>query len=347
MRLVRLAPDQLDLYREHFRIDFANHTAGKHQSRRPAAGQTGSFPERSGTVFEPLTAVERASGEKPVLISGFRRFYATSNNVNSRFQVFLIKPRTVLNAVKESVLIKSSGNLISDWEKAAWIIALNKVSPVFHSALETAGLLGRAARALQVPVSNLVPLCPIMTEHNNRSALISAASLPLPFLHRCQGCGVDVIKASLLAHYDSQERPLATILTCLVKSLSVSHMRRFEQLARDIALRNHTSVLKILISIRNVIRRNPEINWLEYMQKIRSPERAKMEGKVSDLMGTLMKNPSTALNIPEDYEGDSIDVTFRISSPDDLKRAADILLTRSEEWIRLLNLIQKGLDENV
>jgi hypothetical protein len=345
MRLVCLFPDQLDLYREHFRIDFAHCETGTHPDH--GKEENGSPPPACSPVFTPLTAVDRSSHEKPVLISGFRNYHAASKDVKRKLQVLLIKPRTALNAVREFILIRSSEDRIHDWETAGWIIALNKVTPAFHSALETAGLLSRAARALQIPVTNLVNLCPGLAEQNNRPAILSAASLPLSFLHRCQRCGVDVFKTSLLARYNSQERPLATVLTCRVMRLSVSHMRRFERLVRDIALRENTSVLKILRSIKNAIRQNPDMNWLKYMEKIRSPERARMDEKVSHLTDALLKKPATALRIPTDYEENYIDVTFRISSPDDLKRSADALIFRSAEWIRLLNLVQKGMDEMV
>ncbi|MGB3974801.1 MAG: hypothetical protein WBM02_03960 [bacterium] len=338
MNLAHLPPDKLDLHKAYFRADFAGDLSKicHHQHR-----------SLFDSILDPLTAIKAPSMQKPILISGFRHYQIAKTNHQSRLSVILLSPDQVFDTMERSAMTLLSKSERPDWEKAGWIIALKKLSPVIHTPHEAAGVLKRASDAFQTPVEELVGFFPALKDYKNLTAIMTAAALPMTFLKRCQNWGIDVTKTAILAHYHSRERYIATVLACLVLKLSVTNIRRFERLVRDLALRENTDVFSILSKLQLDVKKNVKGDWLTYWEKKRSPQRALVDEAIEKTTRILEKKPIINLSIPDDYEGDYFDVTFRISSISDLEKIPDIFSKQADAWKQLLNLIQKGLNETV
>ncbi len=342
MNLAYLPPDKLDVWKEYFRSDFAGGPSIKHLYRDN--WNLNSFD----LSLDPLMAITDPSLKNPILISGFRRYHASKARQLSLIPVMLISPDEVFSVIEKPKAAQFVQCEKPDWKIAGWVIALKSLSPVNHTPLETACILKRASNALKTPVSELIDFCPAIKEYNkNLVAIISAASLPVPFLKRCQNWGIDVTKTELLSHYNPRERYMATTLTCLVFKLSVSNMRRFERLIQDLALRENTTVLSALSQLQRDVKKGIKGNLLTCLETIRSPERTIIDETVKKTTRKLLKKPVVTLSLPDDYEGDYVDVTIRITSMNDLEKITKVFSEQSGEWRQLLNLIQKGQNDTV
>jgi hypothetical protein len=269
----------------------------------------------------------------------------------------------------------------------AWIIALELAPSAGCTLLELAAFIGKASKTLNLEPELILSICFGKKKDYTISSIVKASKLPKSFLSRLQCWNIDVIKAALLANYSPAERPVATILTCSLFNLSVSNMRKFETLARDIALRSNLSVFQFLKGLRKLVLSTApgQINvkestedsikkmflnaiensgyqtnkpmssinservkhWMYILETIRFPEKNKTKYNFYQFADSLKSDLNLRVDPPPDFEGDTIDVSFQVRSECDLDNAVCTLMQNRNIWRGLLELVQKGKNESL
>ncbi|MBN1879539.1 hypothetical protein JW823_05455 [bacterium] len=314
-------------------------------------GHPASRSNQSTPFFEPLKAISRPGGSA-VLVSGFRRFHQARLCGINELPV-LVVPFDGTAAQEACSVLGRSHQTAPDWILTGWILALSTVSPVDHSPMEIAGLISRAARDLRCSIRIAAALCPAASDNENARSILTLAEMPSAVLKRWHRWGIDTNKAALLCRYAPKERPSATLVTCRLLHLTVSRMRKFESLIRDIALRERRSVLKVLKEIeKELISRSGTEDTsaqigeccLNDLEIRRSPAKHRMLDRFKHAVSQLDGVGNLSISPPPDFEGDFVDIRFKLHSMNELAAAVEILTEQTETWRRLIHLVQMEED---
>ncbi|MCB0360909.1 MAG: hypothetical protein KDD44_14775, partial [Bdellovibrionales bacterium] len=120
----------------------------------------------------------------------------------------------------------------------------------------------------------------------------------------------------------------------LVRELSpsASHFRQMLQQLRDVSRRDDTSLSSLLADPGLLVlldaahpRQEKLTQVRRWISRRRFPERVRIEERAEQLMGELVKRHGVRLQLPEELEGDSLELARRLRSIAEVQKLAERL----------------------
>lgn len=160
---------------------------------------------------------------------------------------------------------------------------------------------------------------------------------------------------SFLAKLESFDAPVRNLLSLIMSELkpSANALIGLLDLAEEIVQREKCDLVQVLLSeqfaeamsLEGLPRKEKLKKLREVLERRRFPERSELEDKINSLQKSLRSNHNLKVKLPQELEGDSIEVIILGRCPEDFSLAADRLngLAKSEELKMLFSILQGEL----